>query len=203
MTRLIIARHGNTFTSEQTPTRVGARTDIPLVESGYEQARKLGEHLKQHGYAPKIVYTSALKRTIQTAQIACKTAGISAEFIKDPMFNEVDYGPDENKTEAEVIERIGEKAIQQWDEKAIAPDGWLVDPEMIKKNWFNFFQKMQMIDGDVMVVTSNGIARFAPHILNDFDSFSKNNKIKLSTGAFAVFDYDGKSWSINQWNVRP
>ena len=32
-TRIIIARHGNTFTKEQTPTRVGGRTDLPLVET--------------------------------------------------------------------------------------------------------------------------------------------------------------------------
>ena len=28
-TRLIIARHGNTFEKGQTPTRVGGRTDLP------------------------------------------------------------------------------------------------------------------------------------------------------------------------------
>ena len=32
MKTLIIARHGNTFRPGETPTRVGSRTDLPLVE---------------------------------------------------------------------------------------------------------------------------------------------------------------------------
>ncbi len=47
MTTLIIARHGNTFGPEDTPTRVGAHTDLPLVKSGQEQARKIGAWLKE------------------------------------------------------------------------------------------------------------------------------------------------------------
>ena len=33
----MIVRHGNTFRAGETPTRVGARTDLPLVEE--ERAR--------------------------------------------------------------------------------------------------------------------------------------------------------------------
>ncbi len=42
MTKLIIIRHGNTFNPDQTPLRVGAGTDIPLVTSGREQAKNIG-----------------------------------------------------------------------------------------------------------------------------------------------------------------
>ena len=52
MTTLIIARHGNTFGPEDTPTRVGARTDVPLVGSGLEQGRALGRWLKAQGLRP-------------------------------------------------------------------------------------------------------------------------------------------------------
>ena len=38
-TRLIIARHGNTFDAGDIPTRVGRRTDLPLVASGEAQAK--------------------------------------------------------------------------------------------------------------------------------------------------------------------
>ena len=43
-TRIIIARHGNNFTKEQTPLRVGARTDLPLVET--ERGTNIGKYLK-------------------------------------------------------------------------------------------------------------------------------------------------------------
>ena len=38
--KLVIVRHGNTFRAGETPTRVGARTDLPLVEE--ERARSDG-----------------------------------------------------------------------------------------------------------------------------------------------------------------
>ena len=39
-TRLLIARHGNTFQPDETPKRLGLQ-DIPLVESGLAQGRAL------------------------------------------------------------------------------------------------------------------------------------------------------------------
>ena len=43
MNTLIIARHGNTFRKGETPTRVGSRTDLPLVED--ERGRGIGKYL--------------------------------------------------------------------------------------------------------------------------------------------------------------
>ena len=54
-----------------------------------------------------------------------------------------------------------------------------------------------------MVVTSNGIARFAPHITGDFDGFAARHKIKISTGGICVFDHDGQNWHVRNWNIRP
>ena len=52
MKTLIIARHGNTFRPGETPTRVGSRTDLPLVEE--ERGRGIGRWLKQLGRNPEI-----------------------------------------------------------------------------------------------------------------------------------------------------
>lgn len=43
----MIVRHGNTFRAGETPTRVGARTDLPLVEE--ERARSAGRYLREKG----------------------------------------------------------------------------------------------------------------------------------------------------------
>ena len=52
MKRLIIARHGNTFRPGETPTRVGAGTDLPLVEE--TRARSIGRYLKDKGLKKQI-----------------------------------------------------------------------------------------------------------------------------------------------------
>ena len=66
VTRIIIARHGNTFTKGQIPLRVGCRTDLPLVET--ERGTNVGKYLKMKTYFPSVVYAAPLKRTTETAR---------------------------------------------------------------------------------------------------------------------------------------
>ena len=40
----------------------------------------------------------------------------------------------------------------------------------------------------VMIVTSNGIARFAPYLTGDYAAFKEQYNIKLKTGAYGVFE---------------
>jgi len=204
-TTLIIARHGNTFGPEDTPTRVGMHTDLPLVESGIDQAKAIGKYLKDNRMIPDVVYTSTLQRTIQTASVAIKESGVSNPFFKLEMFNEIDYGPDENKIEADVISRIGEQAIKDWDNHAKVPDGWKVDPDQIVKNWIEFAEQISAFDDDetALIVTSNGIARFAPYITGDFEGFAKKHAIKLSTGALGILKHEDGIWHCEGWNIKP
>jgi len=204
-TTLIIARHGNTFGPDDTPTRVGVHTDIPLVDSGKEQARMLGEYLKRNALAPDVVYASALKRADQTAKLALEAMDSDVKVWTEAIFNEIDYGPDENKPELEVIARIGKDAIAAWNESAVVPPGWQVDPDAITKGWLEFGQRCVTTHAGqtLMVVTSNGVARFAPHLTGDFEAFVQKHDIKLSTGALAVLEHDGKAWTAKSWNVKP
>lgn len=206
MTTLIIARHGNTFNKGETPTRVGARTDLPLVEKGREQAAAIGRYIKENRHlTPDVVYSSNLQRTIETARIAIKESGVANPVFPLDIFNEIDYGPDENKTEDEVIARVGADALQKWDEEGVPPEGWVVDPGGIIENWQNFAAQIAAHDDDetVLVVTSNGIARFAPYLTGDFDAFRKQYDIKLATGALAIFKLENGRWVVKGWNIKP
>ena len=138
ITTLIIARHGNTFNPGETPRRVGGRTDIPLTESGKAQATALGQHLKQQGLVPDVAYSSQQMRTIDTALLALSAAGRGIGPTPMADLNELDYGPDENQPEDAVIARLGAQALKDWDEKAIVPAGWQIDPEEIKIFWRKF-----------------------------------------------------------------
>lgn len=207
MIRLIIARHGNTFNKGEVPTRVGARTDLPLVESGREQAKKLGEYLAKFDLLPSKVYAAPLKRTMETAAGALEAAGIAGAVAVEPLdiFTEIDYGPDENKPEDEVVARVGQKAIDEWNAFAKVPDGWKVDPNKIIRDWKDFAGSL-VKGGDgttTMVVTSNGIARFAPYITDDFDAFAMAHDIKIGTGCLAIFRFDGAKWVCEEWNLKP
>ncbi len=204
MTTLIIARHGNTFNKGETPTRVGARTDIPLVESGHEQARFLGKYLLSRNLIPDVTYAAPLKRTMETAEGALKEMNLAEAIEPLDIFTEIDYGPDENKTEEEVIARIGEEAISAWNKDATVPNGWKVDPKAIIKNWQDFADGLAKSEiPTVLAVTSNGIARFAPYITGDFTAFSDAHDIKIGTGCVCIFTFAGTRWVCDGWNIKP
>lgn len=206
-TRLIIARHGNTFGPDDTPTRVGRKTDIPLVAKGRLQGRALGLALKDAGMVPDIVFTSELARTIDTAKEALAALGKPALLPRQTaLFNEIDYGPDENMTEADVIDRIGADAIAAWDKDGIPAPGWNVWPDQIRDGWVDFGGSLlRRFEGQTaLVVTSNGVARFAPVLTGDEAAFRAANDIKIATGAYCVLEHTGGAhWQIRAWNVRP
>ena len=204
MTTLIIARHGNTFSKGETPTRVGARTDIPLVASGQEQASLLGKYLFSRNLIPEVTYSAPLKRTMETAQGALKAMNLVQTVKTLDIFTEIDYGPDENKTEEEVVSRIGEDAISAWNKEAIVPEGWQVNPAEIIQNWQDFASGLLSSgNSTVLAVTSNGIARFAPYITGDFAAFSASHDIKVGTGCLCIFRFDGTRWLCDEWNLKP
>ena len=197
-TRFIIARHGNTFNKGETPTRVGARTDLPLVQSGLEQGQRLGKYLRDNNLWPDDVYAAPLKRTMQTA------AAAGLENVKPyEGFKEIDYGPDENKPEDVVIARIGQAAIDAWNADGAVPNGWQVDVPAVIKTWVDFADSLKGSNKTTLVVSSNGIIRFAPYITGDFAAFAKDHEIKVGTGCLCVFEEQNDQWVCTAWNVKP
>ncbi len=204
MTTILIARHGNTFEPGQQVVRVGLKTDLPLAVAGLQQAKNIGNYLQRNQINLGAVFTSTLKRTIQTAKLALQVADLELPITQLQIFDEIDYGPDEGKPENEVIDRIGKAAIDAWEQQAIVPPGWLINADEIISNWQSFAQEITALwpNQTVLVVTSNGIARFAPYIA-DFAKFNANNTIKLATGALgSLTNIDGK-WEVDFWNLRP
>ena len=204
-TRIVIARHGNTFTKEQTPLRVGARTDLPLVET--ERGTNVGKYLKMRTFYPSVVFAAPLHRTLETARLAIAAMDKDIPLIEDKRFTEIDYGPDEAKTEDEVIARIGQKAMDDWNSSAIVPNGWKVSVDGIIQAWNNFAAEVEKNyhNKTVMVVSSNGIIRFAPHLTGDFKKFSEEFNIKVGTGGVCVLEKeDGdKHWTVKEWGIKP
>lgn len=205
-TRLLIVRHGNTFEPSDTVRRVGI-TDLPLVEMGLIQAQRIGAYLKKNDLIPDVIFTSELKRAIQTAEQAQKLMQTHLPIETLSIFNEIDYGPDENQPEDTVLARIGVEALAAWEKQAIVPNGWKVDPLEIIQNWQSFSDQItrDYAGKTVLVVTSNGIARFAPYLTGDFTAFTAQRNIKISTGALCIFEKKTSSdaWHCLQWNIKP
>ncbi len=201
MTRLTIVRHGNTFDKGDIVTRVGARTDLSLSQSGRVQALALQEHFSSQNIDFDMAYCSCLKRTKETADLIREgTKTPEAEVLG--FLTEIDYGPDENKPEDDVIKRIGTEAIEKWEHSAIPPDGWLVNPSQLQEAWITFFENISLnyTGKRILVVTSNGIARFALLALGQENKFD----LKLKTGAYGELHiHNSGDIDLLKWNIRP
>lgn len=204
-TTLLIARHGNTFNAGDVVTRVGARTDLPLVESGLLQGRALGQYLKDNNLVPDIIFTSTMQRTIQMAEQVRDVVGVDIPTRSIETFNEIDYGPDENIAEDKVVARIGVDALKAWEENSIPPDGWIVDPQGLRDAWLGFGANVaKNFSGmTVLMITHNGIARFSSVLTENSAKKPDAEKLKLGTGALGHLQYDGTMWQCLEWNIKP
>lgn len=200
-TRIIICRHGNTFDKGDVVLRVGARTDLALSESGKVQIEKLKQffHPDRSTFKFDRAFCSTLRRTRESAQKILE--GSHPASLKQKAFlKEIDYGIDEGRPETDVITRLGAAAITEWDTTAIVPDGWHVDPEQIRANWKTFLKEMSETPGDVLVVTSNGIARFCLDVVDEI--VCEIPSIKLSTAAFGIVTCASNQIQMTKWNLK-
>jgi probable phosphoglycerate mutase len=191
--QIYIVRHGNTFDPGDTVLRAGARTDLPLSQSGQAQAAALNRAFKAQTFDR--VFASPLKRTQETARAIFQAARIeTADFL-----TEIDYGPDEGRPESEVVARLGQAALDRWNTAAIPPADWQVDPNQIRQDWVEFFARCDRT-ANTLVVTSNGVARF---ILDVVAGVGQDVPRKLRTGSYGVIALDPTGPRLNAWNVRP
>lgn len=198
MRRLHVVRHGNTFNSGEPLRRVGARTDMPLVSSGMAQAEALGAWYAGRGLRFTRALCSPLLRTRQTAEAILSASAHPCPLEYADFLKEIDHGPDENALEEDVLARIGQDAIHAWDQHAQAPDGWIVNHSDRIDAWRRFLSESG--SGDVLLVTSNGAARFILLAAN----LGVNASLKLRTGACAeILQHDADRFTIVDWDVRP
>lgn len=97
--KLYLARHGETIYG--TEIRYIGRTDVELSDNGKQQAQRLADDLKDVNLAG--VYSSPLKRCIQTARIATAGQGIEPVIVDE--LAEVDLGDWEGLTQEEIKEK--------------------------------------------------------------------------------------------------
>ena len=210
MIQVYIIRHGNTFLADQTPLRVGLGTDIPLVPSGQKQAQELGIYFRRLGMTPDALYASVLLRAKETAQLIQDSGGFSTLPVHvRTELNEIHHGPDEGMPEHTVEERVGFAAMEKWNKEAIMPPDWSPRPEQIVREWKVLLEEVvtKFGQGIVLMVTSNGRARFVPSLpgLVLSEDLQTQGDLKLRTGSFGLIQKsdEGSPWQLRAWNIRP
>ena len=110
---LVLLRHGqSTWNKENLFT---GWVDVPLSEEGRAEALRAGELLNASGLLPDILYTSVLKRAIQTANIALDAADRDWIDVKRSWrLNERHYGALQGRNKAQTLAEFGEEQFMTW-----------------------------------------------------------------------------------------
>lgn len=121
MADLILLRHGQSQWNLE--NRFTGWIDVPLSPKGEDEARAAG--LKLRGRRIDRLYTSVLKRAIDTARLALEAAGISTPpTLRDQALNERMYGDLQGLNKADAARQFGEAQVKLWRRSFdVAPPG--------------------------------------------------------------------------------
>jgi broad specificity phosphatase PhoE len=183
--QLWLVRHGATEWAEN--GRHTGRTDIPLNETGREQAVTLGERLRGHTFA--LVLTSPLSRASDTARLA----GFADVAEVDDDLREWDYGDVEGMRTEEIRERYPGWTIWRgpWS------GGETIDDVATRAD--RVLARVRTVDGDVLVFSHGHLLRvFAARWLGlEPDA---GGMLALSTATISLLGWEREAPVIERWN---
>ena len=113
MGTLVLLRHGQSVWNAE--NLFTGWVDVPLSETGEQEARRGGELLREAGLLPDVVHTSVLRRAISTANLAldaCDRHWIPVR--RDWRLNERHYGALQGKNKKQTLEQFGEEQFMLW-----------------------------------------------------------------------------------------
>ena len=111
--KLVLLRHGESQWNLE--NRFTGWTDVELSQNGIIEAKSSGQLLTDKGYLFDLVYTSVLRRAIQTMDLCLEEMGIENIPIKYYwQLNERHYGALQGLNKAETAQKYGDEQVLVW-----------------------------------------------------------------------------------------
>ncbi len=113
MGTLVLLRHGQSVWNAE--NLFTGWVDVPLSETGEQEARRGGELMRAAGLLPDVVHTSLLRRAISTANLALDVADRHWIPVRRHWrLNERHYGALQGKDKKQTLEQFGEQQFMEW-----------------------------------------------------------------------------------------
>jgi probable phosphoglycerate mutase len=184
--RIVLARHGETAWSAL--GRHTGRTDIPLTETGRDQARRLGRALADRAFTR--VLASPLSRAAETARLA----GFGARMTLDDDLREWDYGVYEGRTRVEIAR--DEPGWTVWTRPIRG--GESLDELGARAD--RVIAKLLPLEGDVLVFSHGHFLRvLAARWIGAEPALAGH--LELSTATLSELGWETDRRSIEVWNA--
>lgn len=176
---LILLRHGNSLWNQA--NLFTGWVDVDLSDQGREEAKRAGQLLAESGLKPDLLFTSKLKRAINTANIALDAADRGwIDVVRDWRLNERHYGALQGKDKAQTLAEYGPEKFQTWRRSFDVPP-----PPIDDDNEFSQAHDERYADlGDNIPKTEclkDVLERMLPFWLSDIQPALKDDKTVLIT----------------------
>lgn len=208
MGKLILVRHGQSQWNLE--NRFTGWVDVPLTDTGRQEARRAGEQLK--GTVFQRAFTSALKRAQETLKIILETTGQTHIPVeKNQALNERHYGALQGLDKKETAAKYGDQQVHIWrrsydvppptDKTDMNPEGMsesLKDTAARTLPYFYSTILPAVKKGETVIVAAHGNSLRS--IVMDLDKLTKEQVLQLNidTGAPIVYEIDEKGKVIQK-----
>ena len=180
---IYIIRHGQTELNNAHVLQ--GRSDYPLNGNGIAQAREAGRWLMDQGIVFSYVYSSPLKRAIQTAELIAPEKQVAI----DDRLIEMDYGPyegmDLENPAPEVTTFFGDFVNNP------APEGMEPLPEVVQRTGA-FLEDIKELPGNILISTHAIAMKGALEYLTPRSNGSYWSKYIGNCAVYAASNIDGQ-----------
>ena len=180
-----LVRHGETEWSRS--GKHTGRTDIPLAERGREDARAVGDALRNRTFA--LVLTSPLTRAAET----CRLAGFGEAAVQRDELREWDYGAYEGRTTAEI--RRERPGWTLWRDGV--PEGESIEEVAARVD--RVIPELRSIDGDALLFAHGHVLRILAARWLGLDP-SGGRLFALDPATLSALGYERETPVVRLWN---
>ncbi|MGE5176308.1 MAG: histidine phosphatase family protein [Hyphomicrobiales bacterium] len=186
-TRVLLVRHGATVLSDE--DRFAGSSDVALSETGAEQARRLGERLRDVPIARFVA--SPLVRAVETARRIAAPHG--APVVTDAALREIAHGHWEGLRRADVEARFPEEyARWERDPFTFAPEGGETGLAVTARALPALLALVADHPGrTILIVSHKATIRLLLSSLLGFDPRAYRDRLDQSPAALNVLDFRG------------
>ncbi len=197
MTILVLLRHGQSQWNLE--NRFTGWKDVELSENGIIEAKKTGKLIKESNIQIDKVYTSNLKRAIDTANIAMQEANYDHLFskgklkiIKSQAMNERDYGDLVGLNKKDTSEKYGNEQVHIWRRSfEVKPPGGESLQDVVKRvrPYYEKNIKKDLIDGKNLLLSAHGNSLRALFIILHFYNSDTISQVEIPTGKPLIVEF--------------
>lgn len=184
-TRIYLVRHGITIMGGE--DRFAGEIDVPLSDTGREQARALGTRLAAEPL--DAAYASPLGRALETARLVAAPHG--REVVPRRELREISHGHWEGKTRAEV-EKLDPLEYSRWesDPFSFAPAGGETGLAVTARALPVLLEIVASHpEGRILVVSHKATIRLLICALLGFDARSYRDRLDQSPACLNILDF--------------